>query len=409
MSARDSSVAAALVVLVCAFGITFLVKPWSDTSINDLAVYRTDAGAFLAGRMPYSGQAFEYPPLAAPVLALPGIFGTSQPGYPVPFAVWMAVLAAAVMLLTRRLARQTGGAGRIAMFAIALSPLLTGAMIRTHFDLAPVALVLAALTLIVARRATLGMVVLGLAVMTKGFPLAIAPVTLAWLWAGTGRRAALRAGGALLATIALFVAIAYALSPSGAWDSLNYQTGRPPEVESTPAALLLAGGKLGVRGPEIRRSHRSAAIFHPAAKTSANVSYALGAVLLLLLSAAAARRPEARTLVLASLAGVAAFAAFDKVLSPQYLVWTLPLLALSLAWRRWALAATLALATLLTLVEFPANYLALLRQQSFQVWLVVARDLLLVASVWLALRALTHSRTSDARRRRAQRSTVATY
>ena len=55
-----------------------------------------------------------------------------------------------------------------------------------------------------------------------------------------------------------------------------------------------------------------------------------------------ARRPTGpRELVLASLAAVAAFASLGKVLSPQFMIWVLPLAALAFAWRMHALAATL--------------------------------------------------------------------
>ena len=60
--------------------------------------------------------------------------------------------------------------------------------------------------------------------------------------------------------------------------------------------------------------------------------------------------------MLASLAATVAFACLGKVLSPQFLIWVIPLLALALAWRMPALAALSALAVVLTLIEFPGLY-----------------------------------------------------
>jgi uncharacterized membrane protein len=82
---------------------------------------------------------------------------------------------------------------------------------------------------------------------------------------------------------------------------------------------------------------------------------------------------------------VAAFATFGKVLSPQYLVWILPLGALALAWRRWVLAATIGTATLLTFVEFPSRYFELVAGRSLPLAVVTVRDLLLVAVVALTI------------------------
>ncbi len=67
-------------------------------------------------------------------------------------------------------------------------------------------------------------------------------------------------------------------------------------------------------------------------------------------------RRATRELVLASLAAVAAFAVLGKVLSPQFMIWVAPLTALAAAWRMYPLAATLAAAHVLTLVEYPGLY-----------------------------------------------------
>jgi hypothetical protein len=115
---------------------------------------------------------------------------------------------------------------------------------------------------------------------------------------------------------------------------------------------------------------------------------ALGAAAVALLAVGAARRPDPRSLVLAALAATAAYAAFGKVLSPQYLVWTLPLMALALAWRMRVLAGALAAAMLLTFFEFPIRYAALLGRDPLTVGVVAARDALLVAAAGMAIRAL---------------------
>ena len=81
-------------------------------------------------------------------------------------------------------------------------------------------------------------------------------------------------------------------------------------------------------------SHRSDGLVHPLDEAvSALAALALVAVLALL--AALVARPAAagddrRRLVLAALAAVAAFAVLGKVLSPQFVIWMLPLGALAL-------------------------------------------------------------------------------
>jgi hypothetical protein len=206
--------------------------------------------------------------------------------------------------------------------------------------------------------------------------------------------------------VALLAGVAVGLSPSGALDAVRYQTDRPVQIESLPAVGIRAIEALGGRQAERVQSFKSDGLEHPAGSALTAVSALLGVALVALFAVGAARRRgDPRALVLASLGAIAAFATFGKVLSPQYLIWVMPLGALALAWRQWALAAAVAAATLLTLVEFPTRYFDLVDGDSFAVTVVILRDLVLVAVVALAARALSpaggsaRSRWRDPRRR----------
>src|SRR6185436_20201729 len=140
-----SAAVAALLLLAAGWALTLWVPPWNDESVNDLFVYRSFAAPVLDGGPPYRDVAFEYPPLAAPAIALPGLAGTGEDAFRWAFALWTLGAAAAVVLLCGALARATGGDARRAMLAAAIMPVFLGAMVRTHFDLFPVALLLAGL------------------------------------------------------------------------------------------------------------------------------------------------------------------------------------------------------------------------------------------------------------------------
>jgi hypothetical protein len=110
---------------------------------------------------------------------------------------------------------------------------------------------------------------------------------------------------------------------------------------------------------------------------------------------------ERRRLVLAALAAVTAFAVLGKVLSPQFLIWVLPLGALAFAWRMHALAAAVLSAAVLTQVEFPAHYFDVVAREPLAVALVAVRDAALLAVLGLSLRALRlegNQKLVDARR-----------
>lgn len=384
-----SRLAAPLLLLGGAWAATLALPPWSDDSISDLPVYRPLAEAFLDGSLPYRDVPFEYPPLAALAIALPALLGGGPGGYELGFGALMAASAAAVVALTGQLAQRTGGDRGVALAAAALAPLLTGAMIRTHFDLAPVAAMLASLASIASGRPRLGFALLGVGTVIKGFPLVVAPVALAWL-VGRGDAAGARRGAvALVATLAASAAAWLALSPGGAHDALRFHLERPVQLESSPASALLALDGLGAASAEVVHEYGSHGLRHPASQLIAALSAAAVAATVGWLALAAARaNGDPRRLVLASLAAVTALAALGKVLSPQFLVWVVPLLALALAWRLWALAAALAAALGLTLVEFPGRYLDLVALDPLAVVLVAGRNLVLVAGLALAARAI---------------------
>ncbi|HYZ19226.1 MAG TPA: hypothetical protein VE615_06760, partial [Gaiellaceae bacterium] len=94
-------------------------------------------------------------------------------------------------------------------------------------------------------------------------------------------------------------------------------------------------------------------------------------------------------LVLASAAALVAFIALGKVLSPQFLIWLLPVVPL-LGGRRGLYASGLLAASLvLTQLWFPYRYWDLaLRFDELASWLVVTRDAVLLGLLTLLVAAL---------------------
>jgi uncharacterized membrane protein len=396
---------AALGLLVAGWALTLWVMPWSDERVNDLFVYRIFAEPVLAGGLPYREVFFEYPPLAAPVIALPGLAGTGEETFRLAFAVWMLAPAGALVLLCGGLAARTGGDRRRALFAAALAPVACGALLRTHFDLVPVALTLAALWLVCAGRPRSGLALLGVGALVKGFPLVAVPVVLAWLLGRGRRREALEGAGACLAVLLAGAGAALAVSPDGAIDALRYHLERPVQIESVAAMLLLALDGAGLGEAVSVSSHRSDGLLHPLDGPLAGLAALALAVSVAWIAALAARSDgagdERRRLVLAALAAVTAFAVLGKVLSPQFVIWVLPLGVLAFAWRMHALALAVLAAAVLTQIEFPAHYFDVIAREPLALALVAVRDLVLLGVLVLAVRALRvqrHEQLLDARR-----------
>jgi hypothetical protein len=197
-------------------------------------------------------------------------------------------------------------------------------------------------------------------------------------------------------TLVVLAAAWLAISPSGAVDSVQYQAERPLQVESNAAFALLAYNAAGGKAPIFVDSHRAQAAEHDLAGAVGVLSTALGIAAIALLALMAARRPEPLQMVLASLGAVVAALAFGKVLSPQFMVWLVPVLAVAAAHRMWPLAAASAGAIALTLIEFPARYDDYLDKDPLAVVVVGLRNLLLLVTLALIVRALAGRRADRA-------------
>jgi hypothetical protein len=99
-----SQLALAGAALAVLWALATTVGPFSDTSVNDLYVYRSYADLLLAGNLPYLDFGFEYPPLAALPLGLAGVPGSGEAAYAVSFGVLMGACALAGQQLAARLA-----------------------------------------------------------------------------------------------------------------------------------------------------------------------------------------------------------------------------------------------------------------------------------------------------------------
>ena len=343
------------------------------------------------GLAPYHDWGFEYPPLAIVPIALGGAFGNTEAVYPVTFGLLML----GCLLVLQHWVGQL--AGRAAMWAVAVAPVVLGAMVRTHYDALPAAMVAGALLLFARGRTTWAFAALGAGTATKLFPALLVPVAVAWL-IGRGERDRVLPGLAAFAATVLLICAPF-LS-GGFFDQFRFHLERPVQIESTPAVVLSAIGDSYVTGtPERPDEFKSNGLAGGPADTVAALFTALLAGALLLVVALATRGGDIRRLTLLSLAAVTAFIVLGQVLSPQYMVWLLPFAAAAWAWGDRAIALLCAAASVLTMVEFPSRYFDLVDQDPAVVAVVGARNAVLL--VLLAVTLATVAGPARSRRRAA--------
>lgn len=356
------------------------LPPFDGYQIVDTPVYQEYGEAMVAGQVPYRDFDLEYPPGALPVFALPAL--GPEEHYRSLFELLMWTCAAALLaLVVRALSTLGASPGRVLAGAVAVGvfPLALGSVVLTRYDLWPAALTAAALAALLAGRDRLGLGVLALAVTAKLYPLVLLPPALLWVWRRRGGREVALGLGAFLGVLAVVVVPFALVAPEGLADSVERQLGRPLQIESFGASLLLAGKQLGLYEPTVVSTHGSQNLAGSLPDALAAVQTVLQGALLVALWALCARGPMTPArLVAASAGSVVVFMAFGKVLSPQFLIWLVPLVALVVGRGEVAAGLFAAAALVTTHLWFPTRYWDVVALEPVG-WLVLVRDVLLVA------------------------------
>ncbi|MDQ3858098.1 MAG: glycosyltransferase 87 family protein [Actinomycetota bacterium] len=389
------------VATVAAVGVAAFAASWAllhtgfydDVAIVDTPVYRGYGDRIVDGQVPYRDFGLEYPPAALPAFALPSLAGSED--YGAVFELLMLGCGAGAVCLVALALAAAGVPARALVGGVsfaALSPLLLGPVLLSRYDLWPAVLTVAALAALARGRDRLGLGVLGLAVGAKLYPLVLAPIALAYVARRRGGREALAAASVFAAVLAL-VFLPFALvAPGGLARSLERQAGRPLQIESLGAGVLLAAHRVGLYEARVESSHGSQNLAGGAPDALAKVQTLVQALAVMGVWLVFARtRGEIPALFAGSAAAVASFVAFGKVLSPQFLIWLLPLVPLVLGRAGIVARGAFAAALLATQAWFPYRYWDVVALEPVA-WLVLVRDLLLVLLVLVLVAATRRAR-----------------
>lgn len=355
---------------------------------NDLAIYREAGESILRGELPYRDLFIEYPPGSLPTFVLPAVFSASRDDYVDAFASEMAVLLGITLLLTALAARGLRGphAWVLPSVTFAAAALLLYPVAVTRYD-AVVALTLG----LAALCATLGGSFLFLGYASLGFGAAAKVVpALATVPLALARRGAASGYAVFLAVLAVYFAPFVLLGGRGLWEGFAYQAERGLQIESLAASVLIPlrsvesvvfeYGTFEVRGSGVG--------------LATSLSPLLALVLMLITGLVMFReyrrfgRLGAATFPRYGAALILALMLGSKVLSPQYMIWLLPLVPLSAGGAAGAIVCAVFLVTcLLTTQVFPTHYDDLLAFRYPGPELLLVRNLLL-AALWVVMLAL---------------------
>jgi hypothetical protein len=347
---------------------------------GDTALYATYGERIVSGQLPYRDFYVEYPPGALPAFVVPTIGAKDDFAQNSKYLQWTL---AALTVLFVAITLTVLGAGRPRLFTsvvlVGLAPVALGYVTFTRYDWWPAALTAAALAALVAGWMRSGHAVLAVAVSAKVYPAALVPLTLAQTWRTQGLRRAVAAAACLVAVLAAIVLPFAVIAPGGVGDSLYVQFRRPLQIESLGASFLLLAHGIGSYAPRVVSGSGSDNLAGSLPGAMAALTSVTEVLLLISLWVVFARtRRTAQQLVDACVVAGLAYLVLGKVLSPQYLIWLVPLVPLLSGRVRLPAAGLFGVALVLTQVYFQFRYHEIVHLEPL-VWVLVARDLVLLA------------------------------
>jgi hypothetical protein len=390
------------------------LAPRLGVASRDVAIYRRAGEAILAGRVPYRDFPIEYPPGSLPAFVPPALFSSSREGYASLFASEMALVLVAGLLLTACAARSLGRPWPILPAAVfAAGAILLYPVAVTRYD-AVVALALAATIALATspafgRNSAAGAVAsvaawasLGFGAAAKLIP-ALLTLPLALLaeqgerTLGTVARSAARGFAVFFGVVAVFLLPASLFGDGGFIESFSYHADRGLQLESLGSSVLLKLGYVERVFPEFGAYD----VQGRGVELLSSMSLPVTGVLLVLTAAVAYREHrEGRfgpdQLPRFAAAFVLAFLIGSKVLSPQYVIWLLPLVPLSAGgvWGLGVAAVFLAVCWMTTQI-FPFHYLEISAGRSPGTDILLGRNLLLLVLWGLMLSLPSESQSTE--------------
>jgi hypothetical protein len=368
----------ALLVFIgcCLAGPGGLLTSWHAADVS----YYAQLGSRLTdGAVPYRHLYVEYPPGALLVFVAPSV---DQANYVELFKVLMTVLGCAAVVATAVAAATVEtSAGRlaVAVLPLAVAPVLLGSVFLNRFDAWPMLLTTTGVVVLLRGRPASGAAGFALSAVTKIYAIAALPVVAVYI-ARTAGRAALRRATLAFGVVVAAVMVPFALvGPGGLAFSFYVQLTRHLEIESLAGSALLAADRLGLYDARIVNGTPGSRDLAGALPTA--IGIASGIVEAGAIAAAAwwfAKGSPSRGRFLAAFAAaIVGYVAFGKVLSPQYLVWLLPVVPLVRG--RVGLVATALLVAALALTNLEFSAWDSINRVGPAVWLLLARNLVLVA------------------------------
>jgi uncharacterized membrane protein len=386
MQARSRLVPVSQLVLfiIALAGIFYvLFQTIYKTPYTATLLYFEFASHIMHGDLPYRDFNLEYPPLSLAFFLVPRLFTDLYPAYVVLYKAEIFLFVLIGLTVFYRTARRLGLAPWNMMLVYTLGILAIGPIITEQYDLFPAILVLLAMYYFWLDKYKTSWMFLALGFMTKAYPLVIAPIFMIY---HLRNRQLHRIGTAALTFVltCLVVLLPFLFSdPTSLLGFIHYHTARGIQIESTYGAVLLAAHKLGLTSINLVFNYGSWNIAGTIAdRLAVSSTYFLVAMLLagygliyksIAVGKLGIEQIGAHAVLITTITLIG-----SKILSPQYLVWLIPVTPLFFfSWRDCACLLFLLIGGL-TFYVFPMHYMEIMDFKPGVITVLFIRDFLLI-------------------------------
>ena len=376
-----------------------------DNPTWDVRLYYYYANLMLDGKAPYKDFSPEYPPLALPFFVLPRLFSHDFNSYLQIYNLEvLAVEVATLVVILGIIYRCSLDDERRPhpLYAYILLVSSSGQIFLNRYDALPAFLVTLSIYLYVRGDAKSAWAILACSVMTKVYPIILAPLfILTYFRGGKWRVKECLSGVVTFAGSLTLISLPFLLiAGENVLLPFVYHVERGIQLESTYASLLLWLHQMLGLPVSIVFPFRSYEVLSPSSLALSQLALPimlisqLGLYLLFFGSLRKGKEDgcqqksdDAPRLIRFSLLSTLSFLLSYKVFSPQFLAWLFPLVALMKGSRRAEknITAIFIVACGLTQIIFPLAYDQLVDLSGLVILVLLLRNLLLVACLLLVM------------------------
>jgi hypothetical protein len=399
---------AILQFLVLFFIVAFTLRVASRIHAQDLRTYYDYSLKVFQGNWPYRDFNLEYPPLALLPFVLPQLVNLGRSlnyiNYVWLFAIQNVLLSALVAVILVRIVSlwQPRRHPVPVLKVFSLLMVVSAPLLPWRYDLFPALLTLLSLLAVLADRPTTAGLWLGLGIAAKLYPVVVLPIYVIYYFSskdyGSLNRLLLGCVGVTGLVLMPFILV----DSSGLISFLRFHQMRGLQIESLPAGIISLARLLGLTDASAVLDYSAWHITGPLAQVALKAHiFVLGLGFLVVYAGCWGRfRDEYATsetitdmsLVAYVVAALLTFVATNKVFSPQFIIWLVPLAPL-LPLRQ---ARTLLVICLFTIIIFPFSYNDLIAMRFVPVAFLNVRNALLVGLlIWLLIEHLPASMRTD--------------